>query len=267
MKIRWMHFFFNTPIRGIYLSLYHQIHDFFCSLPTFEDFEVVKAEIHESLEALPDTGGDVSFVNNEHPSNPDKTHLLGKYEFPANTSDGAQNSEAPSRPNEKQQQPMDPELKPPPLSVGKRPNKRPSNYKLKKGNGINKDDLDKPPFKFPLKDYTQEVLGQTYSKFGVKNNQSPTGEPYNFTDAIKDEKNIENSVKNQIKEIIKEENKKGINSQFYNLTIAEFFKNMNKKEGTSSGQHKKKPDERLQTASEEDETSVEDLVIKVTIAG
>ena len=236
------------------------------------------------------------------PSYPNKIPFSTKYEFPASVSDEAGYSEPPSKPNG-EEQPMYPSLKPPPAKIKIQTNpekqnsatkpvkKRPAhNHIQKRPNNVKPedDDLRKPPFKFPLKEYTQELIQLNFPKFGTKS-KSPLGSVRNpFSNSVEEVttsqpqttqtiSNFDNeftippfnidseeNVKNEISQILETEKSNMMHSDFYNNTIAEFFKRaknktnqeLNINEDTNTNNLEQRPSLVHQS---------QDFVIKVTV--
>ena len=88
-----------------------------------------------------------------------------KKEIPASVSDEVGYSDPQSKPNEEEKQ-MYPSLKPPKIKVQPKPEKH-NNTGIALNTTNYDEDLRKPPFRFPLKEYTQEILQQN-----VQNNRT-----------------------------------------------------------------------------------------------
>ena len=124
---------------------------FIFSLPIFDEFEV-------------GTGGLNSYQTSP-PSYPHKNPFTTKDKSPSSVSDEVGYSDPQSKPNEEEKQ-MYPSLKPPKIKVQPKPEKH-SNTGIALNTTNYDEDLRKPPFRFPLKEYTQEILQQN-----VQNNRT-----------------------------------------------------------------------------------------------
>ena len=257
----------------------------FFSLPTFDDFEVA-TENPQPYETLPPI-----VLLKGKPSYPNKRPFTTKYEIPASVSDEAGYSEPPSKLNG-EEQPMYPSLKPPPPQIKVQTKPKKHNNIAKPGTvtdvQIESDDLRKPPFKFPLKEYAQELLQLNFPKFGTKNplsqgslinplsnlvDETTTSIPQTtqYTNGLDNEFTIpqfnfdsEENVKNEISQIVEKEKSTLLHTDFYNNTIAEFFNKAKNKTNQELNINTDPPSFNLNKKPSFENLS-QDVVIKVTV--
>ena len=201
-----------------------------CSLPTFENFHVgsnMQAEEPQS----PNIKG--------RPFYPNKATSIAHYpHFHRGTTSANEEIGGATR------KPMSDNMQPPPMmDAHKEKEQTTENTKILADDNV-KDDLRKPPFKFPLKEYTEEVLklhniDKDSSNFNhldevVKPTSAPEQNDFhsqsldvsvaNDFEIPKFDDEPEKNIQSEIENVIESEKLNSISTDFYNHTIAEFFK-------------------------------------------